>query len=130
MASGTGTAADCFIVLYRWRLHAGAEEAFVQGWSRITELLRARGSLGSRLHRGSDGLWYGYAQWPSAQVRQASFALGSLDDAARAGMKSAIAESLPEITLEARADYLAPLEQEGAGRYDGNRNPGEPQRKV
>ena len=113
MASGTGTAAGCFIVLYRWRLHAGAEDAFVQGWSRITALLRARGSLGSRLHRGSDGLWYGYAQWPSAQVRQAVFALGSLDETASARMKSAIAESLPEITLEARADYLAPLAGDG-----------------
>ena len=109
MASETGTAADCFIVLYRWRLHAGTEDAFVEGWSRVTELLRSRGSLGSRLHRGSDGLWYGYAQWPSAQIRRDIFALGSLDDAASARMKSAIAESLPEITLEARADYLAPL---------------------
>jgi hypothetical protein len=109
MTSGTGGATDCFIVLYRWRLHAGAEDAFVQGWSRITELLRSRGSLGSRLHRGSDGLWYGYAQWPSAQVRKDIFALGPLDEAASAGMKSAIAESLPEITLEAKADYLVPL---------------------
>lgn len=114
MTSGTGTAADCFIVLYRWRLHAGAEDAFVQGWSRITELLRSRGSLGSRLRRGSDGLWYGYAQWPSAQVRRDVFALGPLDEAASARMKSAIAESLPEITLDARADYLATLEQDDA----------------
>jgi hypothetical protein len=114
MTSGTGTAADCFIVLYRWRLHTGAEDAFVQGWSRITELLRSRGSLGSRLHRGSDGVWYGYAQWPSAQVRRDVIALGPLDEAASARMKSAIAESLPEITLDARADCLAPLEQDDA----------------
>jgi hypothetical protein len=109
MASGTKAAADCFIVLYRWRLHAGAEDAFVQGWSRITELLRSRGSLGSRLHRGSDGLWYGYAQWPSAQVRTEVFALGSLDETAGNQMHAAIAESLPEIVLDSRADYLAPL---------------------
>jgi hypothetical protein len=109
MVSKTRTAADCFIVLYRWRLHAGGEDAFVQGWSRITELLRSRGSLGSRLHRGSDGLWYSYAQWPSAQARNDIFALGSLDEAASARMESAIAESLPEITLDAKADYLAPL---------------------
>lgn len=109
MEPETSTARNCFIVLYRWRLHAGAEDTFVQGWSRITELLRSRGSLGSRLHRGSDGLWYGYAQWPSAQARKDIFALGSLDEAASTRMKSAIAESLPEITLDARADYLVPL---------------------
>jgi hypothetical protein len=114
MADETNTAADCFIVLYRWRLHAGAEDTFVQGWSRITELLRTRGSLGSRLHRGSDGLWYSYAQWPSAQLRKDVFALGSLDETAMSQMKSAIAEHFPEITLDARADYLAPLEHDGA----------------
>ena len=113
MTSGTVAAADCFIVLYRWRLHAGAEDAFVQGWSCITELLRSRGSLGSRLHRGSDGMWYGYAQWPSAQVRKDVFALGPLDETASAQMRAAIAESLPEITLEVKADYLASLAQDG-----------------
>ncbi len=69
-----------FIVLYRWRLHAGAEHAFVAAWSRVSAVLRAeRGSLGSRLHRGSDGIWYSYAQWPSAQAREQAFALGSVD---------------------------------------------------
>jgi hypothetical protein len=113
MTSKTPAATDCFIVLYRWRLHAGAEDAFVQGWSRITGLLRSRGSLGSRLHRGSDGLWYSYAQWPSEQVRRDIFALGSLDEEASRRMKAAIAESLPEITLDARADYLAALDRDG-----------------
>ena len=100
---------DCFIVLYRWRLHPGAEETFVEGWARLTGLLRARGSLGSRLHRGSDGLWYSYAQWPSAQRRKDIFALGSLDDGASAKMKAAVAESFPEIVLQSVADYIVPL---------------------
>ena len=113
MTSKNPAAADCFIVLYHWRLHVGTEDAFVQGWSRITELLRSRGSLGSRLHRGSDGLWYSYAQWPSAQVRRDIFALGSLDEEASRRMKEAIAESLPEITLDARADCLDALHREG-----------------
>src|SRR5262245_3082183 len=74
-----------FVVLYRWRLHPGAEESFAEAWSRVTELLRSeRGSLGSRLHRGSDGLWYGYAQWPSAAAREQAFAGPSVDaDAGR-----------------------------------------------
>lgn len=102
-----------FVVLYRWRLHPGSEEAFARAWSRATELLRTRGSLGSRLHRGSDGLWYGYAQWPSAQARTEAFALGPVDDSALAEMRRAIAESLPEIVLEPLADYLVPM-QNGA----------------
>lgn len=96
-----------FVALYRWRLHPGMEESFIAAWARITELLRAeRGSLGSRLHKGSDGLWYGYAQWPSAKAREEAFALGSVDSSAAAAMKAAIAERLPEITLEPVADFL------------------------
>lgn len=89
----------------RWRLHPGMEASFVQSWSRSTELLRRAGSLGSRLHRGNDGIWYGYAQWPSEDARQRAFAQ-SLDPAAVAQMRAAIAESLPEILLEPVADYL------------------------
>jgi hypothetical protein len=100
-----------FVVLYRWRLHPGSEEAFVQAWSRTTDLLRARGPLGSRLHRGSDGLWYGYAQWPGPQARAAAFSLGPADDAASARMREAIAESLPEIVLEPVADFLVPVQK-------------------
>jgi hypothetical protein len=95
-----------FVVLYRWRLHPRSEEAFVQAWSRITELLRSRGSLGSRLHRGSDGLWYGYAQWPDDQSRKKAFAQGSVDAVATAQMQAAIAESWPEVVLNVEADYL------------------------
>jgi heme-degrading monooxygenase HmoA len=95
-----------FVVLYRWRVHATNEDAFVEAWSRITErLLRTGGSLGSRLHRGSDGLWYGYAQWPSAEARQRAFAQPP-DAAASARMREAIAESLPEVVLESVSDYL------------------------
>ena len=96
-----------FIVLYRWRLHAGAEHAFVAAWSRVSAVLRAeRGSLGSRLHRGSDGIWYSYAQWPSAQAREQAFALRGVDAEASRAMRDAIAESFPEIVLECVADFL------------------------
>ncbi|HEX7324380.1 MAG TPA: antibiotic biosynthesis monooxygenase [Rhodanobacteraceae bacterium] len=105
---------NCFIVLYRWRVRPDAEQAFVEGWTHLTELLRARGSLGSRLHRGSDGLWYSYAQWPSVQKRKDIFSLGSLDDVASAKMKSAVVESFPEIILQSVADYIVPLGHGGA----------------
>ena len=94
------------VVMYRWRLHPGMEASFVESWSRVTELLRGRaGSLGSRLHRGNDGIWYGYAQWPSAEARQRAFSQ-ALEPAASAQMRAAIAESFPEILLEPVADYL------------------------
>lgn len=96
-----------FAVLYRWRLHDGAEESFIRAWSRISELLLSeRGSLGSRLHRGPDGWWYSYAQWPSAQAREQAFAGAALDLQASRQMREAIAESLPELVLESVADFM------------------------
>jgi hypothetical protein len=103
------TSPSAFIVLYRWRIHPGLEDDFIDAWSRVSDALRARGSLGSRLHRGSDGLWYSYAQWPSAQARQDAFALGSADPSASARMQAAIAESLPEVILDAVADFMLPI---------------------
>lgn len=104
-----------FAVLYRWRLHAGAESSFIAAWSRVSELLRSqRGSLGSRLHRGPDGWWYSYAQWPSAQARQRAFDAGPVDAEAARRMQEAIAESLPELVLESVSDHLVMAPREGA----------------
>ena len=103
-----------FVVLYRWRLHPGSEESFVDAWSRVSELLRSeRDSLGSRLHRGSDGIWYSYAQWPSSEARDDAFSLGSVDQQAGEQMAQAIAERLPEIVLEAVADFMLPIVKNG-----------------
>ncbi|MFZ6812868.1 antibiotic biosynthesis monooxygenase family protein [Undibacterium sp. Rencai35W] len=96
-----------FMVLYRWRLHPGSEAGFIEAWTRISELyLTQRGSLGSRLHKGDDGIWYSYAQWPSAAARDAAFASASLDAMAAAQMRVAIAESLPEVILAPVSDLL------------------------
>jgi len=96
-----------FAVLYRWRLHEGMEQQFVEAWSRISELLLAqRGSLGSRLHRGPDGWWHSYAQWPSAEARECAFAQGSVDPEASRQMKEAVLESMPELVLESVSDYM------------------------
>jgi heme-degrading monooxygenase HmoA len=94
------------VVLYRWRVKPGAESTFVAAWARITERLhRDHGSLGSRLHRGSDGLWYAYAQWPSAEHRRRAFATGSDPDDSRA-LHAAVLEALPEVLLEPVAGIL------------------------
>lgn len=101
MSTGPG-----FAVIYRWRLKDGMEAQFIEAWSQITRLLREqRGSLGSRLHQGPDGIWYGYAQWPSAAARAAAFAT-PVDADAGARMRAAIAESLEEIPLAPVADFL------------------------
>lgn len=99
-----------FCALYRWRLHPGSEETFVQAWSRVTQLLRAeRGSLGSRLHRGPDNIWYSYTQWPSAEAKAEGLARESVDPDAWRQLRESIAESLPELILEPVMDFLAPL---------------------
>jgi len=96
------------LFLYRWRLHAGMEGVFVDAWSEATRALLAQGSLGSRLHRGDDGLWYGYAQWPDAGRRDAAFAtLGASPASAR--MRDCVAETLPPVALTPVADFLRPL---------------------
>jgi hypothetical protein len=101
----THSLAPAFVVLYRWKLRAGMERQFIESWSQVTAHLRTRGSLGSRLHTGSDGLWYGYAQWPSAAARDRAFD-EPLHSPWTATMSEAIAESLPEVVLEPVSDYL------------------------
>lgn len=103
-------ASPIFCALYRWRLHPGSEETFVQAWSRVTQLLLTeRGSLGSRLHRGPDNIWYSYTQWPSAEAKAEGLARTSVDPEAWRQLRESIAESLPELILEPVSDFLAPL---------------------
>jgi quinol monooxygenase YgiN len=96
-----------FVVLYRWRIHEAHEKAFIDAWSRNSDIfLKELGSLGSRLHRGSDGIWYSYAQWPSEQARKEAFATGAADADASARMEAAIAERFPPVILDIQADFL------------------------
>jgi hypothetical protein len=94
------------VVLYRWRLFPGCESEFADAWRGATEALLAYDSLGSRLHRGDDGLWYGYAQWPDAETRTAAFADAALDPSFSTRMRACILESFPEIQLVPVADLL------------------------
>ena len=94
------------IVLYRWRLAPGCETDFTDAWRGATEALLERGSLGSRLHRGDDGIWYGYAQWLDADTRTAAFADTPADALFSVRMHACIVESMPEIRLTPVADLL------------------------
>jgi heme-degrading monooxygenase HmoA len=96
-----------FCVIYRWRLKPGTEDAFVQAWRRLTRAIRERrGGLGSRLHRGGDGLWVAYAQWPDRAAWEAASLRDSADPEAAAIMADAVAERLEPIAVEAVADLL------------------------
>lgn len=95
-----------FIVLYRWRVDPQMESKFVEHWDTITRhYIENHNGLGSRLHRGSDGVFYAYAQWPDAESRE----LAVLDvgmELARLHMKDAVTEIFPEVHLEMVADRL------------------------
>ncbi len=95
-----------FVVLYRWRIKPSFERQFIESWSEITAYYRENfDSSGSRLHRGSDGLFYGYAQWKSADSREKAFQ-GKPNSESVGKMREAIEESFPEVQLEIISDYL------------------------
>lgn len=107
-----------FCVIYRARVAPDKEQKYVAAWSRLTRLLRSeRGALGSRLHRGNDGLWYAYAQWASVEARSAAFNLGSIDPQAEADVADSILEYFPEILLDPVEDQLVPV---SALAFDGS----------
>lgn len=95
------------IFLYRWRIKAEFVEQFVENWSVVTEYYKVNcGSLGSRLHIGDDGFYYGYAQWLSAEDREKA----SLDADAQISfvkMREAVEQSFPYVQLEPVAGYLS-----------------------
>ena len=94
------------VLLYRWRIKPRFERHFVESGSGITKYYRDNaGSLGSRLHRGNDGIWYAYAQWRSSGQREAAFDKIP-DHPAREKLKEAIEEFLGETTLKTEADFL------------------------
>lgn len=100
------------VYLYRWKIKSGKEAQFSEAWEFITRELREKcGSLGSRLHKGDDGLFYGYAQWPDRESRQNAEITGSEVTRARMLMKDATEHAFPDIELTPIADYLAQIQQ-------------------
>ena len=82
------------------------EAQFIESWSEITVFYRENfGSLGSRLHRGGDNLFYAYTQWPSAADREKAFTDAPRLEAGRK-MKESIAETFDEIVLDVCGDFL------------------------
>ena len=95
-----------FVVLYRWRIKPEMETQFIDAWSEITEYYsRNERWLGSRLHRGADGIFYSYAQWNSEEDRRKAFENRPVFPVG-AAMREAIEESFPETVLEIVSDFL------------------------
>lgn len=94
------------VVLYRWRVNPSMESQFLENWRVITEhYVENCGGLGSRLHRGSDGIHYGYAQWPNLETKERAV-LDVRMELARLHMKDAVTETFAETYLELVADHL------------------------
>ena len=94
------------VFLYRWRIKPEKEAQFIEAWSEITAYYRENfDSLGSRLHRGDDGIFYAYAQWKSAEQRENAFQNSTKSEAGKR-MREAIEESFGEVKLEITSDYL------------------------
>lgn len=100
--AGTG-----FVALYRWRVDPAAEQDFVVAWTRLTELIREhRGGRGSRLHRGADGLFYGYAQWPDRATWEAPWDPPAAAREHLAVIAAAVVERFEPTLLEPVGDLL------------------------
>ena len=110
------TATVGFVVIYRWRLHPGKEQQFIDSWTRNTpQIIQRCGGLGSRLHRADDGSWLAYAQWPDRSTWERSYSVPDWEsEAARQLSKEAVAETFPRILLEPQQDFLMPLPIAGA----------------
>jgi heme-degrading monooxygenase HmoA len=91
-----------FVAVYWWKVHPGKEEQFRAAWRRGTELITAKyGSLGSRLHRDSEGRFIGVAEWPDAKTWHAAYEAKMVydDPTTRAAFVDAIAEAAREPML-------------------------------
>lgn len=64
------------IYIYRWRVAAEHEEAFLERWRKATQDLHGRGGLGSLIGKNAEGELVAIALWPNAKARDAAFATG------------------------------------------------------
>ena len=62
-----------FAVLYYFETKENTDRAFIEAWTELTSLIyQYEGSLGSRLHKKSEGCYIAYAQWPGREAWAAS----------------------------------------------------------
>ena len=62
-----------FIVIYSFTTKPGQAKSFESAWEELTRLIYMHeGSLGSRLHKKSEGQYIAYAQWPDRETWDSS----------------------------------------------------------
>ena len=64
------------VFIYRWRVAAEHEAAFLERWRKATQDLGGRGGLGSLIGKNAEGELVAIALWPDAESRDAAFAGG------------------------------------------------------
>lgn len=96
-----------YVAIYRWKLKHGTEEAFAGYWSEGTLLFRSeQRAWGSRLHRGDDGTYFAYAQWPDRELYHSKKNLSPRHTENLTKMRECIEESFPVIMGEVTHDLL------------------------
>lgn len=104
---GMADPATGFVVLYRWKVDPETEGAFLDAWTALTGLIRDhQGGRGSRLHRGDDGIHYGYAQWPDRKTWETRRELPEDAVSAQSAMNAAVIASFDPILLDPIGDLL------------------------
>ena len=97
-----------FAVVYKFKIHSGREDDFLNTWADLTEFIKKHeGGLGSRMHKVDATTFYAYAQWPSKEAWENSG--GKLPDEAlktRDLMRQCIAEVSTEIKMDVIKDLL------------------------
>ena len=101
-----------FVAIYRWRLHSGLEQDFIDNWQRITLLGLAAGSGGSSLFKDAERCWVAIGRWTSRDARDRLFEQlhrEGADQTMQERARSAIAESFPAQELIQVIDAWAPI---------------------
>ncbi|HXI88333.1 MAG TPA: hypothetical protein VNH64_12795 [Parvularculaceae bacterium] len=98
-------------ILYRWRVDPAKDRQFEAAWGEGTRLIHEKcGSLGARLHKGKDGLYWSYALWPDEETRRKCFKeSGVTEDPAFIRMQDAVVEFFDEVALAPCVDELDSL---------------------
>lgn len=97
-----------FAAIYSFKVHPGKDAQFIKAWEELTRLIyQFENSLGSRLHKKSEGLYIAYAQWPDKDTWSNSGAkLPESANEFRIKMKAACSAIETEHELEMLSDLL------------------------
>lgn len=80
-----------------------AENRFITAWTGITDFFKTEaGALGSRLHRGNDGAFYAYAQWPDKKTYEAAREVTPTEDFGRHRLEWAEVCAPSEVLFEGK----------------------------